>query len=115
MPNFIFKFIVTIFILYIAGTVLPNVQVGSIPSLIFFLLFLGLLNGVVLPVIKIISFPINFLSLGLFNLFLNFLGLIFALNVINNAVIISSKGLDYFFTVILLSVVLAIPSYILDK
>ncbi|MEN9338284.1 MAG: hypothetical protein RI945_9 [Candidatus Parcubacteria bacterium] len=60
------------------ATKLVGVYYSGYPALLIFTLILVLINGVVKPVLKLITWPINFLTLGLFHLILNVLLLMLA-------------------------------------
>jgi len=51
--------------------VLPSLQVSNAWAAGVFIVVLTLLNLIVLPIIKILTLPINFLTLGIFNVILN--------------------------------------------
>lgn len=108
--GFFIRFIYTIFVIYLFGLVMPNVDIGNFYSITLFLITLGVLNGLVFPIVKLLTFPINFITLGLFNFLLNIMGLYIALNTITDAIKISGSSVVNFFTVLLLAFVLSIPA-----
>ncbi len=71
MLGFILKFLLTAVLVYGLSRVLPGVALTGVGSAAILVIVLGLLNAVVKPVLKILSFPINVLTLGLFSLVIN--------------------------------------------
>ena len=71
MKNFIKVTLINIFALFIVNGILSGIVISNWESLIFSAMVLSLINIYLKPVIKIISLPINFLTLGLFTLFIN--------------------------------------------
>jgi len=62
--------------LYVASVIVPGVQVDSSVPLYYFViagLMFTIIFSIILPIIKFISFPIIFLTLGLFSFILNLL------------------------------------------
>ena len=71
MKNFIKVTLINIFALFIVNGILSGIVISNWESLIFSAMVLSLINIYLKPIIKIISLPINFLTLGLFTLFIN--------------------------------------------
>ena len=69
--NFLLKLILTAAAAFGLGYILPGVHFGGIGTAIWFMLMLGVMNAVVKPLLKLISFPVNVLTLGLFSLVIN--------------------------------------------
>lgn len=69
--NFLIKLILTALAAYGLGQVLPGIHFPDITTALIFVLILSVLNAVVKPVLKLISFPITILTLGLFLLVIN--------------------------------------------
>ena len=63
--------------LYLTARIVPGIHVGDLETLLVAALVIGLVNAIVKPVAKFISFPLTVLTLGLFYLVLN--GAMFAL------------------------------------
>ncbi|MFO0743656.1 MAG: phage holin family protein [Candidatus Paceibacterota bacterium] len=68
MIHFLFSFLSVVLAVKIMG-----VAYFSWKTLLIFTLFLAIVNGVVKPVLNFLTWPINFLTLGLFHLILNIL------------------------------------------
>ena len=74
MANFIIRIIGNAVALYVAFLVIPGFLVsGSWEQYLIAGLMLALLNMIVRPIIKLISFPLILLTLGLFTLIINIL------------------------------------------
>ncbi len=63
--------------LYLTARIVPGIHVGDLETLLVAAVVIGLVNAIVKPVAKFISFPLTVLTLGLFYLVLN--GAMFAL------------------------------------
>lgn len=78
MKNILLKWIaLSIIILFIAW-IIPGISVDNFFSAMLVCIVIGLINAFVKPVLKFISLPINFLTLGLFSFVINALLLMFA-------------------------------------
>ena len=71
--NFLLKLVLTAAAAYGLSMVLPDVNLerAGAGTAIWFVLMLGVMNAIVKPVLKFISFPITVLTLGLFTLVIN--------------------------------------------
>ena len=67
----------SIVILFVAW-IIPGISVDNFFSAMLVCVVIGLINTFVKPVLKFISLPINFLTLGLFSLVINAVLLMFA-------------------------------------
>lgn len=57
--------------LFIVSKIMDSMYIGSLKALLILTLIFGLLNLIVKPIIKFFSFPITFLTLGLFSFVIN--------------------------------------------
>lgn len=71
MKGLILRWIGNGLALFITAQLLPNFSIDSPGSAFIAALVLGLANAVIRPIIKIITFPITILTLGLFTLVIN--------------------------------------------
>lgn len=55
----------------ITSYILPGVQVDSLSSLLLAAVFLGIANGVIRPILLLLTLPITIVTLGLFTLVIN--------------------------------------------
>ncbi|MGE5707108.1 MAG: phage holin family protein [Bacteroidota bacterium] len=93
--------------LILAGAVLltayfmPGFHVSSIPAALLLSFALGILNAVVRPILLFFTFPINFLTLGLFTWVINGLMLWLA------ALLVAGIRIDHFGWAILAALVIS--------
>ena len=72
MRHFIIGTIATAIAFAIVQWLLPQVNFdGTIPQLIIVAIVFGVVNGIIKPVVKLLSFPITAMTLGLFSLVIN--------------------------------------------
>jgi putative membrane protein len=72
--NFVISIIANSVGLYIASVIVPGLEVNSDVSWYYFIIagiIFTILFSIILPIIKLISLPIIFLTLGLFSFILN--------------------------------------------
>ena len=93
--------------LYIVSNLMDSMYIGSLKSLLVLTVIFGILNSTIKPILKFFSFPITFLTLGLFSLVIN--GLVLKLSFI----MVSNVYLHGFFSAILASILLSIVNSVL--
>jgi len=72
MPRFITRWIINAVAIATAVYFVPGIDLGgSLTSLIWIALIFGLVNALLRPIIKLFTFPLIFLTLGLFSLVIN--------------------------------------------
>jgi putative membrane protein len=72
VKGFVVSLVVTAIAFLVVTYVLPEIKfTGDIPQLALLALVFGVVNGLIKPVVKLLSFPINALTLGLFGLVVN--------------------------------------------
>jgi len=71
MIGFLIRAAVVALGLWVAARIVPGVHFNSGETLIWAALLLGLVNGVVRPILIFLTFPITLLTLGLFLLVIN--------------------------------------------
>lgn len=64
-------FLKSIGAVFVLAWLLPNVSYSDWLALILFAIVLTIINGIVKPVLKILTLPINLVTFGLFSLALN--------------------------------------------
>jgi putative membrane protein len=69
--NYLVATLATALGLLIVDTIVPGVDLANFPSALIAAAIVGGVNATIAPVLKILSLPINFLSLGLFSLVVN--------------------------------------------
>ncbi len=63
--------VVTALLILVGAYIVPGVSVTSFPVALIVAVVLGLLNLTVKPILKLITLPVNILTLGLFNFVIN--------------------------------------------
>lgn len=93
-------------VLLITAYVVPGFKINSFGSAMWASLVVGLLNMLIRPILMFLSFPINFLTLGLFTFVVNAVILRMAAGLL--------KGFDIssWFSAIIGAVVLALVNYL---
>jgi putative membrane protein len=68
MTNYIIRLVLCSVLIYFIPQVLPGITVSSIQVALIVAVVMSLLNTFVKPILKLVSLPITFLTLGLFTL-----------------------------------------------
>ena len=114
MIRVILYFITNILTILVLSKLLPTFEVTGFSAAIMFVISLTLLNFTVIPVIKFLTFPINFLTLGIFHGLIN----IFTIGIVANTVKgvdLSGSSLDKFFTALIITFSLSIIHSLVGK
>ncbi len=105
-------FLVSVLTLFIIAFFLPNVGYTDIPTLILAGVVLTVLNKVVKPVLKLLTLPINVVTIGLFGTVINALLLWLLTYLVPGFSILPMTvlgvGLNQFFTLVLMSVLIGL-------
>jgi putative membrane protein len=109
MINAALFFTINTIILFFLSTILENFKVENISTAILFLIVLTFLNWTIIPLLKFLTLPINLISLGLISFLLNLFGLWLATALVEG-ISITSSGLEFFFTLLIISISLSIVS-----
>ncbi len=105
-------FLISVITLFIVAFFLPNVSYTDIPTLLIAGIVLTLLNRVVKPVLKLLTLPINVVTMGLFGTVINALllwlltYLVPGFNILPMTVL--GVGLNEFFTLVLMSILIGL-------
>lgn len=67
----ILQIIISSVAVYFAAWLLPGISVSGFGSAVIVAIVLGILNTILKPILKVLSFPITVLTLGLFLLVIN--------------------------------------------
>ena len=71
MRGLIIRWVTTAFALWLTSFIVKGIQVDGIMPLFFAAVVLGIFNAVLRPLMLVITFPINLVTLGLFTLIIN--------------------------------------------
>ena len=105
----ILKLAVNIIALYLVAYLVPGVKFDSFSTLLIASLVIGLFNTFVKPLVKLLTLPINLMTLGLFTLVINMALLVLA------ALIVPGFELGGLFSAIAASLLLTLVSWVLNK
>ena len=108
MIKLILNILVSGLAVFIADYLLPGVSIDSFTTAIILALVLGVINVTLKPFLKIITFPVNLMSLGLFSIILNGLLILLADN------LLAGFSVDNLFYAIIFSVVLGVVNSLLS-
>jgi putative membrane protein len=92
LVKLIFSLIINAIAVFAAAYLLPQVSVDAPLTALWVALVLGVLNSTLKPILKILTLPINFLTLGLFGLLINLLILYLATLIVPGFVIAGILG-----------------------
>ncbi len=106
-------FVTNILVILLLSNFLEGFEVSGTFSATIFILFLTFLNITVVPILKLLALPINLISLGLFNLVINLLVILFLAGVLEGVAIIGSFG-EQLITTILILATLFITNSLVD-
>ncbi|WP_431736025.1 phage holin family protein [Cellulosispirillum alkaliphilum] len=109
MKAFLGRLVISALGLGLTAYIVPGIRIGSIPTLIFAALLLGMVNAVIKPLFFILTLPITILTLGLFLLVINasMLALVAAL--------LPGFTISTFFSAVVGSIVLSIFSWLVSS
>jgi putative membrane protein len=103
----ILRWLLNALALWLAANLIPGISYDTVTALLIAALVLGLINAVIRPILRILTFPITVLTLGLFLLVLNAL-LFWLLNFVHGFHVAG------FFPALLGSIVVSIVSIVLS-
>ena len=109
MGRFIGKILVTALAALIAAHLLPGVAISNGTSVFLLALVLAFLNGIVKPILVILTIPITIITLGLFLLIINILIIKWASMIVPGFTVMNWWSALYF------SVLLSFISYIINN
>lgn len=106
--NIIVTFIASLVAVLFASWLLAGFAVEDFTTAVLFAVVLGLANAIVKPVLKLLTLPINVLTLGLFSIVLN------ALIILGVSFLVQGATVDGFISAIVLSIVLGIVNMVVS-
>jgi putative membrane protein len=82
MTNFFIRWVINAVALYVAVLIVPGINFGGEwTDLLWVALIFGLLNALVRPLLKLLTFPLIILTLGLFTILINAVMLLLTSNI----------------------------------
>jgi putative membrane protein len=109
MLNFLFNLLLSGLAVFLSSKFLPGVHITDFMSSIIVAFLLGIANSVVRPLLLLLTFPINFLTLGIFTFVIN------ALMILLVDSLVGAFTVDNFWWAVIFSFVLSIISAILHS
>src|SRR4051794_10933985 len=103
MTNIILQILVNGLLLWVAAYLVPGIRFsGDIVGLLLLGLIFGIVNGLIKPIVKLLTFPITLLTLGLFALVIN------ALMLLLTSALSPNYSVDGFFPALLGSILISL-------
>jgi putative membrane protein len=104
------RFIVSGLAIAATAAILPGISIKhhDVPTFLVLALVVGIVNGLIKPVIKLITLPISFLTLGAFHLVIN-VALLYLISAIDN-----NLKIDTFLWGVLGGIILAVVNAVLE-
>lgn len=109
MATLLVKWLISALGIFVVGRYLPGIHVPDYKIALIVALVLAVLNVTLRPILKLVSFPITFVTLGLFALIVN--GFVFWLV----PFIVKSFVIDTFWWAVLGAIIVSIITEILDR
>lgn len=69
--SLLFRWLASVGALLLVASFVPGIVIADVPTAFVAALVLGVVNGVLGPILRLLSFPIRLLTLGLFSLVIN--------------------------------------------
>ncbi|MEE3350040.1 MAG: phage holin family protein [Candidatus Gastranaerophilaceae bacterium] len=109
MLNLLVKWVVFAALIIFTAYVIPGISVENFGSAMIACIIIALINTFIKPIVKLISLPVNFLTLGLFSLVINALLLMLA------GYVTPGFGVEGFFSALFGSILLSLFAGIVNK
>ena len=107
--KWLLKFILFAAAVYLAAYFVPGMEVVGIKGAIITSVVLGLLNTFVKPFVKILAFPVNLLTLGLFTIVINALMVMLCEMFVPESLVVTG-----FFPALIYGIALVVVSWVLN-
>jgi putative membrane protein len=106
--RFIFRIVISAISIVITAYLLPGVHVKDLLTSLLVAIVLALLNGIIRPILIILTIPVTILTLGLFLLVINAMMIIVAVKIVPGFLV------DGFWWALLFSIILSIITSLLS-
>ena len=110
----VYYFFVSLLLLGISRNIFPKLIVNNVGDFGWFLVVLTLFNWSIVPILQIITLPINFLTIGLASLTINLVFLNWAIN-LSRGIKIEASGFEYVFLLFMVSVILSLTNALVNR
>lgn len=99
--GFILNLIISAIVVFVLAYILPGIEVDGFGSSLILAIVLGLLNSFVKPILNIISFPINIITLGLFSFVITAVIILLASSIMGDRFVVANFWYALLFGVVL--------------
>lgn len=107
MTSLVIKLALRILAVWVAAYIVPGIHYSGWVALVIFAVVLAVLNTILKPILKIITLPINIITIGLFGIVIN------AAMVLLAARLVEGFNVDGFLPALLFGLVLAVVDFVL--
>jgi len=107
--NFIIRIVIELIAIAVAAYILPGVDIADLTTLLIVSVVLIVFNIVLKPVLKVITLPINIITLGLFGFIINALLVLLAANIVQGFTV------DSFGSALLFSLIVSVVNFVGSK
>lgn len=107
--KFLIRFLLFCVAVYLTAYFVPGIEIAGIKETVAVSVILGLLNTFVKPFVKLLTFPVNMLTLGLFTVVINALMVLLCEMFIPESFIVTG-----FMPALIYGVVLVVVSWLLN-
>lgn len=104
MVKFLIKLILFAIAVYLAAMFVPGIEIAGVKGAIITSIVLGLLNTFVKPLVKLLTLPVNLLTLGLFSLVINAGMVLLCEHIVPNSIVVSGFMPALFYSIVLMVV-----------
>ena len=110
------RIIINAFALWLAAKIVPGLVVtGDLLPLLMLAIIFGLVNTFIRPIAKLLTFPINFLTLGLFSLVINALMLMLTDFLSQGRMTIEGNFFQRFLIAFIASIIISVVSTLANR
>lgn len=109
MFKLLMKFILFVVAVYLTACFVPGIEIVGVKNTVIVSVVLGVLNTFVKPFVKLLTFPVNMLTLGLFTIVINALMVVLCEVLVPECLI-----MDGYVPALIYGVVLVVVSWVLN-
>lgn len=99
--GFLLNLVISAIVVFVLAYILPGIKIDGFGSAFILAIVLGLLNSFVKPILNIISFPINVITLGLFSFVITAIIILLASAIMGNRFVVVNFWYALLFGVVL--------------
>jgi putative membrane protein len=115
MRRILARIVINMIALWLTARLIDGIVIGDdLLTLLLVAVVFGLVNAFIRPIVKLLTLPINLITLGLFTLVINALMLMLTAWLLSDALTIEGGLINSFFTALIGSVIISIVSTVLN-